>query len=140
MLEERCMTDHPDLRVTPRRFSIRRLLLAALTTTLLAAVVIEVSSWQHAGQSTTTASARPSPTEVAVVGVEQKDVPIYKEWVGTMDGLVNAQIKPQVTGYLLRQTYVEGSFVRQGQLLFEIDSRTFQAALDHAKGELANVE
>jgi membrane fusion protein (multidrug efflux system) len=78
------------------------------------------------------------PPEVEVVQVEQKDVPIWNEWVGTLDGFVNAQIKPQVTGYLLRQTYKEGSFVRKGQLLFEIDPRTFQAALDQAKAQLAN--
>ena len=63
-----------------------------------------------------------------------------KEWIGTLEGLVNAQIKPQVTGYLLRQTYQEGSFVKKGQLLFEIDPRTFQAALDQTKGQLANAE
>jgi membrane fusion protein (multidrug efflux system) len=80
------------------------------------------------------------PPEVEVVQVEQKDVPIWNEWVGTLDGLVNAQIKPQVTGYLLRQTYKEGSFVRKGQLLFEIDPRTFQAALDQAKAQRANAE
>ena len=78
------------------------------------------------------------PPEVEVVQVEQKDVPIWNEWVGTLDGLVNAQIKPQVTGYLLRQTYKEGSFVRKGQLLFEIDPRTFQAALDQMRAQLAN--
>jgi membrane fusion protein (multidrug efflux system) len=75
-----------------------------------------------------------------VVQAEQKDVPIWREWIGTLDGLVNAQIKPQVTGYLLRQTYTDGAFVRKGQLLFEIDPRTFQAALDQAKGKLANAE
>lgn len=80
------------------------------------------------------------PPEVAVVQVEQKDVPIWNEWVGTLDGFVNAQIKPQVTGYLLRQIYKEGSFVKKGQLLFEIDPRTFQAALDQAKAQLANAE
>ena len=80
------------------------------------------------------------PLEVEVVRVEQKDVPIWNEWVGTLEGLVNAQIKPQVTGYLLRQTYQEGSFVKKGQLLFEIDPRTFQAALDQAKAQLANAE
>jgi membrane fusion protein (multidrug efflux system) len=78
------------------------------------------------------------PPEVEVVQVEQKDVPIWNEWVGTLEGLVNAQIKPQVTGYLLRQTYKEGSFVKKGELLFEIDPRTFQAALDQAKAQLAN--
>jgi membrane fusion protein (multidrug efflux system) len=80
------------------------------------------------------------PPEVEVVRVEQKDVPIWNEWVGTLEGLVNAQIKPQVTGYLLRQTYQEGSFVKKGQLLFEIDPRTFQAALDQTKAQLANAE
>jgi membrane fusion protein, multidrug efflux system len=57
-----------------------------------------------------------------------------------LEGLVNAQIRPQVTGYLLRQTYKEGSFVKKGQLLFEIDPRTFQAALDQTKAQLANAE
>ena len=80
------------------------------------------------------------PPEVQVVQVEQKDVPISKEWVGTLDGMVNAQIKAQVTGYLLRQNYTEGSYVRKAQLLFEIDPRTFQAALDQTKGQLANAE
>jgi membrane fusion protein (multidrug efflux system) len=86
------------------------------------------------------AQPQPAPAEVEVVRVEQKDVPIWKEWIGTLDGLVNAQIKPQVTGYLLRQTYKDGSFVKKDQLLFEIDPRTFQAALDQAKGQLASAE
>ena len=80
------------------------------------------------------------PPEVQVVQVEQKDVPIYSEWVGTLDGFINAQIKAQVTGYLLRRNYTEGSYVKKGQLLFEIDPRTFQAALDQAKAQLANAE
>jgi membrane fusion protein (multidrug efflux system) len=74
---------------------------------------------------------------VEVVDVQQRDVPIYGEWIGTLDGLVNADIKAQVSGYLLKQDYTEGSFVRKGQLLFEIDSRPFQAALDQAQGQLA---
>jgi membrane fusion protein (multidrug efflux system) len=80
------------------------------------------------------------PPEVQVAQVEQRDVPIYSEWVGTLEGFVNAQIKPQVTGYLLRRTYQEGSFVKKGQLLFEIDPRTFQAALDQTKAQLASAE
>jgi membrane fusion protein (multidrug efflux system) len=80
------------------------------------------------------------PPEVEVVQVGQKDVPIWNEWVGTLDGFVNAQIKPQVTGYLVRQNYSEGAVVRKGQVLFEIDPRTFQAALDQAKAQLANAE
>jgi membrane fusion protein (multidrug efflux system) len=80
------------------------------------------------------------PPEVEVVRVEQKDVPIWKEWIGILDGLWNAQIRPQVTGYLLRQIYKDGAFVKKDQLLFEIDPRTFQAAVDQAKGQLANAE
>jgi RND family efflux transporter MFP subunit len=77
-----------------------------------------------------------TPT-VEVVQVEQKDVPIYGEWIGTLDGFVNADVRAQVTGYLLRQGYQEGAFVKQGQLLFEIDPRPFQAVLDQAEGQLA---
>ena len=75
-----------------------------------------------------------------MVTVSPQDVPIYKEWVGSLDGYVNAQIRAQVTGYLLAQNYVEGSDVKKGDLLFEIDPRPFQAALDQAKGKLAQDE
>src|SRR5215468_10181943 len=81
-----------------------------------------------------------TPPDVEVVEVLQKDVPIWKEWIGTLDGLWNAQIRPQVTGYLLRQTYKDGSFVKRDQLLFELDPRTFQAAVDQAKGQFASAE
>ena len=80
------------------------------------------------------------PPAVEIVQVEQRDVPLYSEWIGTLDGLVNAEIRAQVTGYLLRQHYTEGSSVRKGQLLFEIDPRPFEAALDQARGELAKAE
>lgn len=80
------------------------------------------------------------PPEVLVAEVVQKDVPIYQEWVGTMDGLVNATIRAQVSGYLIKQNYREGDFVKKGQVLFEIDPRTFQAALAQAQGELARQE
>jgi membrane fusion protein (multidrug efflux system) len=83
------------------------------------------------------AQAAPRPLEVAVVSVQPTNVPIYSEWIGTTDGMVNAEIKAQVTGYLLRQDYKEGSFVKRGQLLFEIDPRPFQAALDQANGQVA---
>lgn len=69
------------------------------------------------------AGAPPPPPDVEVAVVEQKDIPIVREWIGTLDGMVNAAIKAQVTGYLLKQNYAEGSFVRKGQLLFEIDPR-----------------
>jgi len=80
------------------------------------------------------------PPEVEVVPVQQKDVPIYGEWIGTLDGYVNAEVKAQVSGYLIEQAYKEGSFVRKGQLLFLIDPRPFQAALDQAKGQLAEAK
>ena len=86
-------------------------------------------------------SAAPSPAPtVQVVTVAQKDVPVQGQWVGTLQGYVNAQIQPQVNGYLIRQNYDEGSFVRKGQALFEIDPRPFQAALDQAKGQLAQAQ
>jgi membrane fusion protein (multidrug efflux system) len=78
--------------------------------------------------------------EVEVVQVEQRDVPIYSDWIGTLDGLVNATIKAQVAGYLRKQNYTEGALVTQGQVLFEIDPRPFQAALDQAKGEQAKAQ
>jgi membrane fusion protein (multidrug efflux system) len=77
------------------------------------------------------------PQEVLVVTVKPQDTPIYKEWIGTLDGLVNAQIHAQVVGYLLTQNYSEGNPVKTGDLLFEIDPRPFQAALDQAKAKLA---
>ena len=86
------------------------------------------------------ASAPPPPPVVEVAPVIQKDVPVQGEWVGTLEGFVNAQIQPQVSGYLIRQDYQEGALVRRGQLLFEIDPRPFQAALDQARGQLAQAE
>ncbi len=83
------------------------------------------------------AAAPPRPPEVLVAAVEQRDLPVEHEWIGTLNGLVNAAINAEVTGYLLRQDYAEGSFVHQGQLLFEIDPRPFQAAVDQAAGQLA---
>ena len=81
----------------------------------------------------------PSP-EVEVASVIQKDVPIFSEWVATLDGYANAQIQPQVTGYVIRQMYKEGSFVRKGQTLFQIDPRPLQALLDQADAQLAQAE
>jgi len=81
-----------------------------------------------------------SVADVEVVQVEQKDVPIYGEWIGTLDGFTNADVRAQVSGYILRQGYQEGAFVKQGQLLFEIDPRPFQAALDQAAGQLAQAK
>ena len=78
--------------------------------------------------------------EVEVLQVQQEDVPVIHEWIGTLDGLVNADVRAQVTGYLLKQEYQEGRFVKRGQLLFQIDPRPFQAALDQAQGQLAQAK
>jgi len=86
------------------------------------------------------AAGPPPPPVVEVAPVIQKDVPVQGEWVGTLEGYVNAQIQPQVSGYLIRQDYHEGAVVKKGQLLFEIDPRPFQAVLDQAKGQLAQAE
>jgi len=82
-------------------------------------------------------AASAPPTPVVVVKAVQMDVSVHAEWVATLEGYVNAQIQPQVSGYLIRQNYQEGSYVHKGDVLFEIDPRPFQAALDQAKGQLA---
>jgi RND family efflux transporter MFP subunit len=81
-----------------------------------------------------------APPEVTVADVRQQDVPVYGEWVAQLNGPVNADITPKVQGYLLTQNYVNGSLVRKGQLLFQIDPRPFQAALDQAKAEVGRAE
>lgn len=81
-----------------------------------------------------------APPDVEVVTVTQRDVPTVQEWVGSLDGYVNAEIRGQVTGYLLRMAYREGAFVRKGDLMFEIDPRPFQAALNEANGRLAQAQ
>jgi RND family efflux transporter MFP subunit len=81
--------------------------------------------------------AQPAPPDVSVALVAQQDVPIFGEWIGTLDGFTNADVRAQVSGYLMKQGYQEGAFVKQGQLLFEIDPRPFQAVLDQALGQLA---
>jgi RND family efflux transporter MFP subunit len=81
-----------------------------------------------------------APPEVEVAPVTQQDVPLYTECIATLDGYVNAQIQPQVTGYLTKQNYVEGTVIRKGDVLFEIDPRPFEAALQQSKGQLAQAE
>jgi len=82
----------------------------------------------------------PPPPEVDVVTIQPTDAPLYNEWIGTLDGFVNAKIRAQVTGYLMAQDYKEGAQIKKGDLLFHIDPRPFQAALDQAKGQLAQAE
>jgi len=90
----------------------------------------------HCKGETTSAPPAPMP-QVEIVEAIQKDVPIHSEWVGTTDGSVNAVIRAQVTGYLLKRPYTEGSYVKKGAVLFELDPSKFQASLDQARGELA---
>ncbi|MCD2449376.1 efflux RND transporter periplasmic adaptor subunit [Methylicorpusculum oleiharenae] len=82
----------------------------------------------------------PPPPVVQVTEVQQRNVPVYQEWVGSLDGMVNAQILAQISGYLIKQHYQEGQRVKKGQLLYEIDPRVFQAALDGARSNLARQE
>jgi membrane fusion protein (multidrug efflux system) len=82
----------------------------------------------------------PPPLEVEVAPVVQKDVPVVSEWIGTLDGSVNADIRPKIEGYLLRQLYKEGQFVHTGARLFEIDPRQFRAALEQAQGAVGQAE
>ena len=93
-----------------------------------------------AGCGTTKAAPSAPPATVEVATVVQQDTPIYSEWIAILDGYVNAQIQPHVTGYIIKQNYREGSVVRKGDVLFEIDPRPFKAALDQAKAQLAQSE
>src|SRR5713226_73817 len=113
-----------------------KLLLSAIA----GVTVVVLGAFFIAGRSNKPAQAATRPLDVEVIRVEQKEVPVYSEWIGTTEGIVNADIRSQVTGYLLRQDYKEGSFVKKGQLLFEIDPRPFQAALDQAQGQVAQFQ
>ena len=113
----------------------------SIADTLLAALLAAGISLLSVGCGEKNAQAgKPTAVDVEVVAVTQKDVPIYGEWIGTLDGLVDADVKAQVTGYLLKQAYVEGSVVKKGQLLFQIDPRPFEAALDQAKAQLVQTQ
>jgi RND family efflux transporter MFP subunit len=92
------------------------------------------------GQAGPKATTPPPPTEVLVTEVIQQDVPIYFEWIGTTEGYVNAQIRPRVQGSLQSREYKEGSLVKAGQLMFTIDPREYQAALNQAMGDLRRAE
>ena len=112
----------------------RKVVIGGAALVIIVAVAVLAMRPKHGG-----AGAAGVP-DVQIVPVEQKDVQIYVEHIGTLDGFVNADVRAQVTGYLMRQAYQEGAFVRQGQLLFQIDPRPFQAALDQAKGQLAQAQ
>jgi membrane fusion protein (multidrug efflux system) len=120
----------------PNVLSRHKVLLSAMT----GVAVVVIGVFIVAGRSSKQVQAAPRPLDVEVIRVEQKEVPVYSEWVGTTEGMVNADIKAQVVGYLLRQNYQEGSLVKKGQLLFEIDPRPFQAILGQANGQVAQFQ
>ncbi len=103
----------------------------------IALVIVAMSLSACGGQK---ASPPPPPPEVVVMPVIQRDVPEVAEWIGVLDGSVNARIQAQVRGYLLRQLYREGALVNKGQPLFEIDPRPFEAALAQARSEVSRAE
>jgi RND family efflux transporter MFP subunit len=106
---------------------------------VLGCVVLNLLSSGGCGNKNVSAAA-PPPPNVQVVEVIQRDVPVYHEWIATLDGYVNAQIQPQVSGYLIQQNYREGALVRKNDVLFKIDPRPFQAVLDQTKAQLAQAE
>jgi membrane fusion protein (multidrug efflux system) len=116
---------------------MRKLLMSACSSI---AVFVGVAMLSGCGNKHTSAAGPPPPMPVSVVKIEPKNVSLTGEWVGTLDGYVNAQIQPQASGYLIKQNYKEGTQVSKGQVLFEIDPRPFQAALDQAKGQLAEAK
>jgi membrane fusion protein (multidrug efflux system) len=117
------------------RLSKRNLLLGGVLCLVVIALIVSAIRPKR-----TSGAGPAAPSDVLVTQVEQKDVQIYVEHIGTLDGFVNADVRAQVTGYLRRQDYLEGAMVKKGQLLFEIDPRPFQAALDQAKGQLAQAK
>lgn len=115
-----------------RRYSDRHLWRFSRTALSFAAVILLLTLVTGCSKE----KEAPKPPVVEVMAVIQKDVPVYKEWIGTLDGMVNATIRAQVQGYLIKQNYREGDGVKKGQILFEIDPRTFEAALGQARGQL----
>ena len=107
-----------------------------LHTALYAGAVLSAMALFLAGCGKPAAPPAPPPMPVSVIKIQPADVAIGSEWVGTLDGNVNAQIQPQVSGYLIQQSYHEGSSVAKGQVLFEIDPRPFQAVVDQAAAQL----
>ena len=113
----------------------RAVLLAAGSAALVALLSAGVT-----GCSRSEAKPAAGPIPVSVVKVRQSNVPLIGNWAGTLDGFVDAQIQPQVTGYLVRQEYREGDRVAKDQVLFQIDPRPFQAAVDQAQAQVAQAK
>ena len=117
--------------------AVRRIVRASLFGLAIALACVFSTS---CGGQNNAAPIPAGPMPVSVVKAQQADVPLTGQWVGTMDGFVNAQIQPQVSGYLIRQNYREGSVVSKGQVLFEIDPRPFQALVNQAKGQVEQAQ
>jgi membrane fusion protein (multidrug efflux system) len=129
------VVDHSRSPATAQRAaSFRQGTPAVCAGAVLALLATVTGCASHGGASPPPPQQAPG---VVVATVQQKDVPIFGQWVGTLDGYTNANIQPQVSGYLIKQDYREGSIVHTGQILFEIDPRPWQATLDQAKGNLA---
>jgi membrane fusion protein (multidrug efflux system) len=139
-LVSRRQPDESSSRMLPlvsRSASSKSSVCVGLILAALAATVLAVPS---CGGPKPQAARASSIVPVGTVKAMRMDVPVHGEWVATLEGYVNAQIQAQVSGYLIRQNYKEGSFVHKGDVLFEIDPRPFQAILDQAKGQLAQAQ
>jgi RND family efflux transporter MFP subunit len=121
----------------PKLLNFRSIPLARVTGLRFACALLVVAFVAGCGGRGAAPTMAP---EVKVLAAVQRDVPIISEWVATLDGYVNAQIQPQVSGYIIKQNYKEGSTVHNGDALFEIDPRPFQALLDQAKAQLAQAQ
>jgi membrane fusion protein, multidrug efflux system len=123
--------------------SRRRTIVLNVAALIASAGLLTFASASLSGCESKNASANAAPPPampVSVVKADQKDIPLTGEWVGTLDGYVNAQIQPQANGYLVKQNYREGSQVEKGQVLFEIDPRPFEAAVHQAEGQLGQAK
>ena len=123
-------------RAIPQQQNIQWFSFAVFSGLILAAPFVTGCATTQAS----TGNPKPMALPVSVVKVRQADVPLGGEWVGTLDGYVNAQIQPQVSGYLIRQNYREGSAVAKNEVLFQIDPRPFQAAVDQAEAEVGRAK
>src|SRR3954465_7488046 len=122
------------------RFSYQPFFRGMLASHLAALALLCCIAVASAGCNRKKAAAPPPPPVVEVVTVTPRDVPIYMEWIGTLDGAVNAEIRAQVSGYILTQNYMEGSQVKSNQLLFQIDPRPFEVTLSQTQAKLAQDE